>query len=286
MVRRGRGRPVARDRLRAPSPCRRRGATASGGLAHVGRAREQRPAGSGAGRSSGRSTGTLGAHRGPAPGRGRRPRFQPTRPGNVPSRTATPPAPRTAAVSGELDARRPQPAGAGRVAERGRAAGSQRERGGRRRSSASRSLHLGLLAREHARRRAGRAPGTSGSRPGRGRSGRRRGRRRPSTSVRWLTEKLPSGCALAGAAERGEHATASEEQDALHRSASRARARCHGRAPSPCASASRRSRRPSPRARRRARPCRRGSANSRVERAEPQRPVRPAQPGRAGGRRA
>ena len=42
-----------------------------------------------------------------------------------------------------------------------------------------------------------RAPGRSGSRPGRGCSGPRRGRDETRTRSRWLTEKLPSGCACA-----------------------------------------------------------------------------------------
>ena len=82
------------------------------------------------------------------------------------------------AVSAQLEARRRQPARAGREGER-RGAGGAARAAGRRRSRAAAAAPRRACAR-HLGPRDARAPGTSGSRPGRARSGRRRGRRRPT----------------------------------------------------------------------------------------------------------
>ena len=102
------------------------------------------------------------------------------------------------------------------------AAGRQRQRHGlpvdRERE---RARHLGPLARQERAARERRAPGTSGSPPGRARSARRPGRSRPRPTARWLTEKLPSGCASAAAGDSAARPARATQQQAPHRCTSR-----------------------------------------------------------------
>ena len=99
----------------------------------------------------------------------------------------------------ELDARRLQAALPLREADPASGRERERRRGGRRRAPSAARRPRRAWRRGSAPRDA-RAPGTSGSRPGRGRSGRRCGPTRRDTRVWWLIEKLPSGWADAGPA--------------------------------------------------------------------------------------
>ena len=114
----------------------------------------------------------------------------------------------------DLEPRRVEAAGPERVRER---APDGDERG-----LPSVDGEVGVARRSASRRRARRCdrPGTSGSRPDPGRSGRRAAVPEISIRLKRLTVKLPSGCAdaSAGQRERARAASASEHEP-LHRSA-------------------------------------------------------------------
>ena len=205
---RWRARPARRS---APFPASRRSSPCAG------RAGSRAcPADSCAGRPSGRVDETLERTSVPAPGRITI-AFQPTRPGKVWSLTRTRcgvAGPRRVSHSStRVSGSPPCPGGwvrlvaAGRKLQRRRAAVD---------GQGEMRAHLGALACEDRSRSIGRAPGTSGSRPGRGCSGGRRGCVEIRTSTRWLIEKLPSGCACApGAACAGTGTIASTRESAV-----------------------------------------------------------------------